>query len=52
MFLCDLGWIIIFDIKDKVAIVTWAGSGIGKDAAISYASMGANLALFGRTKSK
>lgn len=42
----------MFDIKGKVAIVTGAGSGIGKDAAISYASTGANLALFGRTKSK
>lgn len=42
----------IFDIKGKVALITGAGSGIGRDAAISYASMGANVALFGRNKTK
>lgn len=35
----------LFDLKGKVAIVTGAGSGLGKDAALAYADAGADVAL-------
>jgi len=39
-------------LKDKVILVTGAGAGIGKQAAISYALHGATVILLGRTVSK
>lgn len=39
-------------LKDKVILVTGAGEGIGKAAAIAYASHGATVILLGRTVSK
>ncbi len=36
----------------KVILVTGAGDGIGKTAAMTYASYGANVVLLGRTRSK
>lgn len=38
-------------LKDKTILVTGAGDGIGKAAAIKYASLGANVILLGRTLS-
>ncbi|MFV0393474.1 MAG: SDR family NAD(P)-dependent oxidoreductase, partial [Coprobacillaceae bacterium] len=38
----------MFDLKDKVAVVTGASSGLGKDAAIAYAKAGANVVLLAR----
>ena len=38
-------------LKDKIILVTGAGDGIGKAAAIKYAALGANLILLGRTLS-
>ena len=38
-------------LKDKTILVTGAGDGIGKAAALKYASLGANLILLGRTLS-
>ena len=35
-----------FDIKDKVAVITGASSGLGWQIAQAYASQGAKLALF------
>lgn len=35
----------LFDLTDKVAIVTGAGSGLGADAALAYAESGADVAL-------
>ena len=35
-------------IDGRVAIVTGAGSGVGRETAIQLAKMGAKLALFGR----
>ena len=35
-------------LKDKTILVTGAGDGIGKAAALKYASLGANLILLGR----
>ena len=37
-----------FDIKDKVALITGASSGLGWQIAQAYASKGAKLALFAR----
>lgn len=39
-------------LKDKIILVTGAGDGIGKEAALTYASYGATLILVGRTLSK
>lgn len=39
-------------LKDKIILVTGAGDGIGKEAALTYASYGATLVLLGRTLSK
>lgn len=39
-------------LKDKVILVTGAGDGIGKAAAISYAKHGATVVLLGRTQKK
>ena len=36
-------------LKNKVILVTGAGDGIGKTAAITYASYGATVILVGRT---
>ncbi len=39
-------------LKDRVVMVTGAGSGIGKSAAIAYATAGATIILAGRTVEK
>ena len=39
-------------LKDKVILVTGAGDGIGKQAALSYAAHGATVILLGRTVKK
>ena len=39
-------------LKDKVILVTGAGDGLGKTAAISYAAHGATVVLLGRTTAK
>jgi|SaaInlStandDraft_1057018.scaffolds.fasta_scaffold03131_4 NAD(P)-dependent dehydrogenase (short-subunit alcohol dehydrogenase family) len=39
-------------LKDRVVMVTGAGSGIGKSAAIAYAAAGATIILAGRTVGK
>ncbi|ELR67465.1 Putative oxidoreductase [Photobacterium marinum] len=39
-------------LKDRVILVTGAGDGIGRQAAISYAAHGATVILLGRTVSK
>jgi NAD(P)-dependent dehydrogenase (short-subunit alcohol dehydrogenase family) len=39
-------------LKDRVILVTGAGDGIGKQAAISYAAHGATVILLGKTVSK
>ncbi len=39
-------------LKDKVILVTGAGAGIGKQAAISFAQHGATVILLGRTVKK
>ena len=41
-----------FDIKDRVAIVTGASSGLGWQIARAYASQGAKLALFARREDR
>lgn len=38
----------MFELKDKVAIVTGGGYGIGKEIAFAYARAGSSLALFAR----
>jgi gluconate 5-dehydrogenase len=40
------------NLKDKVAVVTGASSGLGADAARSYAQFGANVAILARRKEK
>ena len=39
-------------LKDNIFLVTGAGDGIGRSAAISYASEGATVILLGKTKAK
>ncbi|MDR9777999.1 SDR family NAD(P)-dependent oxidoreductase, partial [Rhizobium hidalgonense] len=39
-------------LKDRVILVTGAGDGIGKSAALAYARHGATVVLHGRTISK
>ena len=39
-------------LKDKVILVTGAGDGIGKTAALTYARLGATIILLGRTPEK
>ena len=40
------------DFKDKVVLITGASSGIGKESAIEFAKLGANIVLASRTKEK
>ena len=40
------------NLANKTILVTGAGSGVGKSAAIAYASHGANVILLGKTSSK
>ncbi|EUJ31660.1 short-chain dehydrogenase/reductase SDR [Listeria floridensis FSL S10-1187] len=42
----------MFDLTGKVAVVTGASSGLGRDAALSYADYGADVALLARRKDK
>lgn len=42
----------MFNLDDKVAVITGASSGIGHDAAIAYAKAGANIAVLARRKEK
>ena len=39
-------------LTDKTILITGAGSGIGKTAAVTYASHGATVILLGKTSSK
>ena len=39
-------------LEEKIILVTGAGDGIGKSAAISYASRGATVILLGKTIAK
>ena len=39
-----------YNLKNKVAIVTGAGKGLGKACAIALAEAGANLVIISRTK--
>lgn len=41
-----------FDIKDKVAVITGASSGLGWQIAQAYASQNARLALFARREER
>lgn len=38
----------MFDLNGKVAVVTGASSGLGRDAAIAYAEAGADVVLLAR----
>ena len=40
------------DFKDKVVLITGASSGIGKETAIEFAKLGANIILVARRKEK
>lgn len=40
------------NLKDRVILVTGAGDGIGREAAIHYAAHGATVILLGRTVAK
>ena len=40
-----------FEVKNKTALVTGAGKGIGKTSAIALAEAGADLIILSRTKS-
>ena len=40
----------MFNLEDKVAVVTGAASGLGKSAAIMYAEYGADVAVLGLNK--
>jgi len=40
------------DFKNKVILITGASSGIGKESAIEFAKLGANIVLVSRTKEK
>lgn len=42
----------LFDLTGKIAVVTGASSGLGKDAALAYAKAGADVALLARRKDK
>ncbi|KLE16559.1 glucose 1-dehydrogenase [Clostridium sp. C8] len=42
----------MFELKGKIAVVTGASSGLGKDAAIAYAKEGANVCLLARRAEK
>lgn len=42
----------LFDLQQKVAVVTGASSGLGADAAIAYAQAGADVALLARRTDK
>ena len=41
-----------FDIKDKIAVVTGASSGLGLQIARAYASQGTKVALFARREDR
>lgn len=41
-----------YDLQEKVILVTGAGDGIGKEAALTFAKAGATVILLGRTVSK
>ncbi len=48
-----MGYSVIKDtLRDKIILVTGAGDGIGKQAALSYAQHGATVLLLGRTVKK
>ena len=40
------------DFKNKVVLITGASSGIGRESAIEFAKLGANIILVSRTKEK
>lgn len=42
----------MFDLKGKIAVITGASSGLGKDAAVAYAKAGANICLLARRVEK
>ncbi|MGQ3516306.1 SDR family NAD(P)-dependent oxidoreductase, partial [Acinetobacter baumannii] len=39
-------------LEQRIILVTGAGDGIGREAALTYARFGARLVLLGRTESK
>lgn len=42
----------MFDLKGKIAVITGASSGLGRDAALAYAKEGVNVALLARRLEK